>query len=89
MHEIEYREEIISMISKETKNLQWKDVWFNLLNGKKVKRPLWEGYWVWEEHTIMMYCRDGSVKDILDTENPAYTFTNMAQRDWMIVDEYE
>ena len=35
----------------------------------------------------MMHCRDGSVTDIRDTENPAYTFTNVTARDWMVVEE--
>lgn len=73
------------MIPTETKNLHWKDAWFHLLNGKKIKRPLWEGYWVWENNTIMMHCCDGSVSDIRSTKNVAYTMTNIAQRDWMVV----
>lgn len=77
------------MVPTETKNLQWKDAWFHMLNGKKIKRPLWEGYWAWENNTIMMHCRDGSVSDIRSTENVAYTFTNIAQRDWMVVEEEE
>ena len=71
----------------ETKNLSWKDAWWHLLNGKKIKRPLWEGYWVWQSNTIMMYCRDGSVTDIRNTDFVAYTFSNIAQRDWMVVEE--
>ena len=74
------------MVPKELKNLHWKDAWFHMLNGKYIARPLWEGYWAWENNTIMMHCRDGSVTDIRKTENPAYTFTNIAQRDWMVVD---
>jgi hypothetical protein len=76
-----------TMVPTETKNLHWKDAWFHLLNGKKIKRPLWEGYWAWENNTIMMHCRDGSISDIRETENPAYTFTNVAARDWMVVNE--
>ena len=75
------------MMSTENKNLSWKDAWFQLLNGRKIKRPLWEGYWVWENNTIMIHCRDGSILDIRETDNPAYTFTNIAQRDWRVVDE--
>lgn len=80
------------MVPTETKNLHWRDAWFYLLNGKKVKRPLWKGYWAWElnpetnQPTIMMHCRDGSVTDIRATENPAYTFTNVAARDWELVE---
>lgn len=75
----------------ETKNLTWKDAWWYLLNGKKIKRALWEGYWAWEENpktndmTIMMHCRDGSITDIRDTDFVAYTFSNIAQRDWMVL----
>lgn len=78
---------IYLMLCKDKKNLQWKDAWFWMLNGKKIKRPLWEGYWAWENNTIIMHCRDGSVLDIRQTDNPAYTFTNIAQRDWMVVEE--
>ena len=72
------------MVPKETENLQFRDAWFWLLQGYKIKRPLWEGYWKWENGTIMMHCRDGSVADIRETEMPAYTFTNIAARDWMV-----
>ena len=73
----------------ETKNLTWKDAWWYLLQGKKIKRPLWEGYWAWENNTIMMHCRDGSVVDIRQTDFVAYTFSNIAQRDWMVVEDGE
>ena len=33
------------MVPTSTKNLHWRDAWYHMLNGKKVKRPLWEGYW--------------------------------------------
>lgn len=52
-----------------------------------VKRPLWSGYWAWEDGTIMMHCRDGQVIDIRQTDNVAYTFDNVASRDWMVVEE--
>ena len=71
----------------EKKNLSWKDAWWYLLNGERIKRPLWEGYWEWENNTIMMHCRDGSVVDIRETDFVAYTFSNIAQRDWMVVEE--
>lgn len=76
-----------------TKNLLWADAWWYLLNGKKIKRSLWKGYWAWEKSpkdnmpTIMMHCRDGSICDIRDTDFVAYTFSNIAQRDWMVVEE--
>lgn len=75
------------MVPKEKKNLAWKDAWYWMLSGKKIKRPQWKGYWSWENGTIMMYCRDGSVTDIRETPMPAYTFSNIAQRDWMVVED--
>ena len=75
------------MITKNKTNMHFRDAWFLMLNGAKVKRPLWAGYWAWEDNTIMMHCRDGSVIDIRSTENPAYTFSNVAARDWMVMEE--
>ena len=75
------------MVPTEVKNLQFRDAWYHMLNGKKIKRPLWKGYWAWENNTIMMHCRDGSITDIRQTTNPAYTFCNVAARDWMVVEE--
>ncbi len=70
--------------------LSWRQVWFELLNGRKIKRPTWKGYWIWENNTIMMYCADGNILDIRETTNPAYTFTNIASNDWEILpDNYE
>ena len=43
------------MAPNETKNLSWKDAWWYLLNGEKIKRTLWDGYWVWENNTNMYF----------------------------------
>lgn len=70
----------------ETKGLTFRRAWFNLLNGKKVKRPSWTGYWEFKDGTIQMHCAEGDVIDIRDTENVAYTFTNIAENDWEVVE---
>ena len=62
--------------------MQFREAWFELLNGAKIKRPHWAGYWKWENNTIMIHTREGEVLDIRATTNPAYTFTNVAARDW-------
>ena len=80
----EMRERIMP---KEMKNLRWRDAWYQLLIGKKIKRPHWSGYWAWENGTIMMHCFDGQVIDIRQTDNVAYTFDNVASVDWMVVEE--
>lgn len=74
------------MDTKKTIEMSFREAWFMMLSGKKVKRPLWSGYWAWENGTIMMHCHDGQVIDVRETDNPAYTFTNIAQRDWMVVE---
>lgn len=60
-----------------------------MLSGKKVKRPFWAGYWAWECDTIMIHEHDGSVLDIRSTNHVAYTFDNIASKDWEIVKEEE
>ena len=78
------------MVKLKTIGLTWRQAWFELLNGRKIKLPSWKGYWKWENHTIMMHCSDGEIIDIRETTNPAYTFTNIAENDWMVVsDDYE
>ena len=67
--------------------MDFRHAWFQMLNGKKVKLPHWAGYWAWENNTIMMHCRDGKVLDIRETDNPVYTFSNVASGDWMVVEE--
>ena len=78
------------MAKPETTGLSWRQAWFELLNGRKIKLPSWFGYWKWENNTIIMHCSDGELIDVRETTNPAYTFTNIASNDWMIVpDDYE
>ena len=67
--------------------MTWAEAWnFLYLSGKKIRRKSWEGYWVWERNTIMMHCKDGRILDIRKTDNPAFTFNNVAADDWEIVD---
>ena len=69
------------------KNMPFRQAWLELLNGKKVRRSPWKGYWAWENNTIMMHCADGTVLDIRKTDNPAFTFTNIATDDWEVAEE--
>lgn len=77
------------MIDKTNKVHPFRHAFFEMLNGKKIKLPSWKGYWAWENNTIMMHCRDGQVIDIRNTDNVAYTFSNVASDDWEIVDDIE
>ena len=71
----------------KTIGMNWREAWFSMLNGKKVKLPTWSGFWAWENQTIMMHCKDGSVIDIRKSENVSYTMTNIASNDWLIEEE--
>ena len=44
-----------------------------LKQGKKIKLPSWSGYWVKEDDTVKMYCKDGRVLDIRESEDVFYT----------------
>jgi hypothetical protein len=52
--------------------------------GYKIKLPSWDGYWCWENETIIMHCKDGTVLDIRQTETVDYTFTNVASDEWIL-----
>lgn len=67
--------------------MDFRHAWFELLKGNKIKLPGWSGYWVWENGTIMMHCKDGTVLDIRQTDNVAYTFTNIAETNWKVIVE--
>ena len=67
--------------------MKFRKAWKKMLKGKKVRRPFWKGYWAWENGTIMMHLREGGAMDIRDTDHVAYTFDNIAAKDWEIVDE--
>lgn len=68
--------------------MNWNQAYDKLKAGYKVKRRDWKGYWVIENGTIMIYCKDNSGHeysiDIRDTEDPLFTFGNMAENDWVI-----
>lgn len=73
--------------------MDFRQAWFELLNGKKIKLPTWSGYWAWEKspkdglNSIMMHTWDGQVIDIRDTDTPAYTFENIASHGWEVVNK--
>lgn len=60
--------------------------------GQKVKRPMWDGYWVWDfaNRTVMMHCRaeqsdNGKpVLDIRESQRVEFTIRNMLADDWVI-----
>ena len=67
--------------------MDFRHAFFHMLNGRKVRLSHWKGYWAWENNTIMIHTKEGEVIDIRDTDNVAYTFSNIATNDWEVVIE--
>lgn len=67
--------------------MDFRHAYFEMLNGKKIKRPDWGGYWAFENGTIMMHTFDGKVFDIRETKNVPYTFSHICEKDWEVVKE--
>lgn len=55
--------------------------------GYKVKLPEWSGYWCKENGTVNMYCKDGKILSITETEDVFYTLNMLTREDWIIADE--
>ena len=64
--------------------MDFRHAFFQMLSGRAVRLPSWGGYWMWENVTIMMHSRDGKVTDIRQTDNPGYTFSNIACHGWEV-----
>ena len=71
----------------EGKVMVFKEAYEALKQGAMVKCPEWAGYWKWEDDSIKMYCKDGRVLDIRETENVDYTLNFIMRDDWQIVGE--
>lgn len=67
--------------------MNFKEAFEKMKNGNKVKLPSWGGYWAWENETIMMHTKGGDVVNLLGTEQPEYTFANIASEDFVIADQ--
>lgn len=74
-------------VKTENRKMNFRDAFKALKSGEKVKLPSWGGYWVWENDTIMMHCKDGRVLDIREMENPDYTFSNIVSDEWILAEE--
>lgn len=65
----------------------FKEAYEALKQGAMVKCPEWAGYWKWEDDSIKMYCKDGKILDIRETDNVNYTLGFILRDDWQIVGE--
>lgn len=67
--------------------MEFKKALEALKSGLKIKLPHWSGYWAKEENTVKMYCKNGDVLDIRETEDVFYTLSNIASDEWEVVEE--
>lgn len=66
--------------------MRFSEAFEALKQGAKVKCPEWAGFWKWEYNSIKMYCKDGRVLDIRETEDVDYTMSFILRDDWEIVE---
>jgi hypothetical protein len=72
---------------REKKNMNFKEAFQLMKEGKKVKLPNWGGYWAWENETIMMHCKDGQIIDIKDMRSASGTMSNICSGEWEVVED--
>lgn len=65
----------------------FKQAFEAMKQGAAVKLPSWKGYWKWQDGTIKMYCKDGRVLDIRESEEMLFTLTNICSDEWEVVGE--
>ena len=65
--------------------MDFKTAYRYLRKGCKIKLPHWGGYWVWENDTVMMYCKNGDILDIRETEDVNFTISNINCNNWEII----
>ncbi len=66
--------------------MDFKKAYEALKQGHKIKREHWRGYWVKEDGTITMHCKDGSVIPFLETEDIFVDLDNIVADNWIICD---
>lgn len=67
--------------------MNFKEAYEALKQGAKIKRPHWRGYWVKENGTITMHCKDGSVVPFLETDDIFVDLDNIVADDWELLED--
>lgn len=65
----------------------FKEMLRPLREGKKVRLPIWSGFWQKEGNEIMMHCHDGRVLNIRENDNIFWTLENICSDEWEVVEE--
>ena len=64
--------------------MKFKQAYKEMLNGKKIKRPGWGGYWFIEDGKVKIKLKTGK---IIENDFNEETITNILADDWEIVEE--
>ena len=69
--------------------MKFKEAYYEMLKGKKIKRPCFEGYWFIDGYkgNVVIHCRDG--KEITNDVDLDLTLKNVMAEDWQVVKEKE
>lgn len=70
---------------KGGRQMNFASALFSLKRGFKIKRHDWIGYWVLENNKVMMHLKNGTVKNLADSEDIIFTLENMACDDWEVI----
>lgn len=65
--------------------MEFRKAYEALKQGAKIKRPHWRGFWIKENDTITMHCKDGSVIPFLETEDIFVDLDNIVADDWILL----
>ena len=69
--------------------MEFKKAYEALKQGHKIKREHWRGYWVKEDGTITMHCKDGTVISFLETEDIFVDLDNIVADNWIVCDDID
>lgn len=69
--------------------MEFKKAYEALKQGAKIKRPYWRGFWMKENDTITMHCKDGSVIPFLETDDIFVDLDNIVADDWELLSDSE
>ena len=69
--------------------MNFKKAYEVLKQGHNIKREHWRGYWIKENGTITMHCKDGSVIPFLETDDIFVDLDNIVADNWIICDEID
>lgn len=64
--------------------MNFKQAYQEMLNGKKIRRPSWGGYWFIEDGKVKIKLKTG---EIIENDFNQETITNTLADDWEVVEE--